>query len=231
MSRFRKIPNSVWLFIIANILFGLSTLIAYYISYDTYKLILPTDRFEYARNNPDEFTQEEIDASFEVTYEIVNYNDIPQDCIDAIIAIEDKTFLTNNGIDRNGIGRLIISALPFLEDKGGGSTISQQVIKMYQDRYYNRTPYDKLKEMVWAFRLNNSFSKEEILEMYLNNIYLGEYNYGVQAASQDYFGKSISDLNREECAYLMALPQSPNTYLNNQERWNTRKDLVLKNLE
>lgn len=215
-------------FIIANILFGLSTLIAYYISFEKDKLILPIDRFEYALNNENEFTHEEIEAVNKISFERVAIEDIPEDCINSIIVIEDKTFRTNNGIDKNGVARLIYTALPLKNDLGGGSTISQQLIKMYQDRYYKRTPYDKLKEMVWAFRLTQSFSKDEILEMYLNNVYLGDYNYGIGAASNAYFNKDVRDLNKEECAYIMALPQSPNTYIHNQSKWDERKDRILE---
>ena len=136
---------------------------------------------------------------------------IPENCKNAIVAIEDKTFWTNTGIDTNGMGRLVISL--FTDGSaGGGSTISQQVIKNAYQRIYNRSPFDKLNEIIAAVKLNRYFDKDKILEMYMNNVYFGNLNYGVETASEDYFGKNVSDLNLAECSYLMGIPQFPGVY-------------------
>jgi membrane peptidoglycan carboxypeptidase len=201
----------------------------FYFSFDKNKIILITERFDYAKEHPDEFSQEELDELKKISYKFVSLDQIPQNCVDAVISIEDKNFWTNNGIDIKGMGRLILSSLPFV-DLGGGSTISQQVIKMNTDRYYNRNPLDKLKEIIWSYRLNRSFSKEDILERYLNNLYFGYYNYGVQSASLDYFNKNINELNLEECAYLMGIPQIPNLYAPDSKGILTNEGSERKNL-
>jgi len=172
---------------------------------------MPTERFDIAKRDTSGYSEEEKAEIEKAIYESIDYEDIPEDCRNAAISIEDKRFMTNHGIDLKGFGRSIISILPFV-NLGGGSTITQQMVKMSTDRYYNRTPLDKLKEMVWAFRLTNDYSKEELLTRYLNNVYLGDYNYGVQAASQAYFKKSVNFLTLNECAYLAGIIQSPNTY-------------------
>lgn len=141
----------------------------------------------------------------------VKLETVPSYCIDAVVAVEDKTFWENIGVDINGMGRLLISIFTN-GSSGGGSTISQQVIKNYTQNIYSRDPLDKVHEILYAIRLNSYYSKEEILEMYLNNIYFGNLNYGIESASLDYFGKSSKDLNLSECSYLMGIPQWPGVY-------------------
>src|SRR5690606_29024179 len=100
----------------------------------------------------------------------VKLETVPSYCIDAVVAVKDKTFWENIGVDINGMGRLLISIFTN-GSSGGGSTISQQVIKNYTQNIYSRDPLDKVHEILYAIRLNSYYSKEEILEMYLNNIY------------------------------------------------------------
>jgi penicillin-binding protein 1A len=154
----------------------------------------------------------------------VDYDDIPQAMKDAAVAVEDKRFWTHSGIDiRRTIAATINYLNPFASDYYGGSTITQQVVK-------NVTSDDdfridrKVREIFRAINLEKNYSKEQILETYLNTIALGNGTNGVQAAANLYFGKDVSDLTVAECASIIAITQNPTkwnpfTYPeNNRER-------------
>jgi penicillin-binding protein 1C len=131
--------------------------------------------------------------------------------IDATIAVEDKTFYDNQGFDLPGV---LIATFGYLrgEDFGGASTITQQLVRNMAFDYDYRTersPRRKIEEILMANVLTSQKSKDEILEMYLNLIYYGNLAYGIEAASQTYFGKSARDLNLAEAALLAGLPQEP----------------------
>ena len=135
---------------------------------------------------------------------------IPALVKEAFISAEDKSFYTHNGVDPQGIVRAA-----FVQLEGGhvqgASTITQQVAKNFlltNERSYDR----KIKEALLSFRIESAYSKEKILELYLNEIYLGLGNYGVAAAALNYFGKSVHELSVAEVAYLAALPKGPNNY-------------------
>ncbi len=137
--------------------------------------------------------------------------DIPQTLIDAFVAAEDARFFTHQGIDLVSIIRAFFKNLEAGAIVQGGSTITQQVTKSFlltPERSYTR----KLKEAILAYRIDRSFSKEEILHLYLNQIYLGHGAYGVAAAAENYFGKAVDELNLAECAVLAGLPQAPSRY-------------------
>lgn len=145
-----------------------------------------------------------------VEHEFISLSEIPLNCQHAFIAIEDKNFYAHMGIDLNGMIRGFRGALT--GEELGGSTIPQQLIKNYQAQIFNRTFIQKLTESIYAVRLNSYYSKDYILETYLNVIYLGDYTYGLEAAAQHYYDKSAKDLSLEECAYLAAMTQSPEVY-------------------
>ena len=142
-------------------------------------------------------------------------NDIPKKLIQAFISAEDKTFYQHQGLDWPG---LAAAGLRYLEvkltGKGqivGASTITQQVTKNFlltNERSVER----KVKEAILAHRIEQAFNKDQIIELYLNEIFLGLNSYGVAAASLNYFGKSLNELSLEEIAYLAALPKGPNNY-------------------
>ncbi|GLK72850.1 penicillin-binding protein 1A [Ancylobacter dichloromethanicus] len=139
---------------------------------------------------------------------------IPDLVKEAFISAEDKNFYTHGGIDITGIGR---AAYAFLQNYGSGrrpqgaSTITQQVAKNFL--LTNEVSIDrKVKEALLALRMERAYSKDKILELYLNEIYLGIGSYGVAAASLLYFDKSVSELTIAEAAYLAALPKGPNNY-------------------
>ncbi len=143
--------------------------------------------------------------------EVVRLKEIPKDLRNAVIAVEDSRFYSHNGIDIKGIVRAIISNLRGGRVVQGGSTITQQLarnIYLSQRRTLNR----KLQEAALAIRLERNYSKDQILELYLNQVYFGSRAYGVQTASKVYFGKNVKDLTLGECALLAGLPQRPSDY-------------------
>jgi len=138
-------------------------------------------------------------------------SETPDMLIEAFIAAEDSRFYKHEGIDFLSIVRAFFKNLEAGTIVQGGSTITQQVTKSFfltPERSYVR----KLKEAILAYRIDKAFSKEEILFLYLNQIYLGHGAHGVEAASENYFGKSAKDLNLAECAVLAGLPQAPSRY-------------------
>ena len=164
----------------------------------------------------------------------IPYNSIPEIVINSFLSAEDKNFFTHPGIDAKGVLRAIVKNISnILNSKRleGASTITQQVAKNFL--LTNEVSLQrKLKEAILAFRIERSLTKERILELYLNQIYLGQGSYGIAAASLEYFDKSIDELNYEEAALLAALPKAPSRYnpYKNKKVSKFRRDLVLKNL-
>ena len=150
----------------------------------------------------------------------------------ATIAIEDKNFYQNDGIEPLSLIRAFLIDTLTLSQSQGGSTITQQVVKnsILTD---NKDISRKLKEIVLAVKLNQMLSKNDILSMYLNEIPYGGNIYGVEEASQDFFGKKSSDVTLAEAAYLAALPNAPTFYSPygpNRDKLEARKNLVLKEM-
>jgi penicillin-binding protein 1A len=142
---------------------------------------------------------------------VVPLSEIPEMLIEAFVAAEDARFYKHRGIDLLSIVRAFFKNLEAGTIVQGGSTITQQVTKSFfltPEKSYTR----KLKEAILAYRIDKVFNKEEILYLYLNQIYLGHGAYGVEAASENYFGKSVKKLNMAECAILAGLPQAPSRY-------------------
>ncbi len=164
----------------------------------------------------------------------VPFEAIPNVVINAFLSAEDKNFFYHPGVDAKGIVRAIKNNIKnALKSKRleGASTITQQVAKNFL--LSNEVSFDrKIKEAILAFRIERALSKERILELYLNQIYLGEGSYGIASASLRYFDKSISELNYSEAALLAALPKAPSRYnpYKNIKLAKYRRDLVLKNL-
>lgn len=134
---------------------------------------------------------------------------VPADCINAVVAIEDERFFNHAGVDLRAVARALVRNLEAGEIEQGGSTITQQYVKnaiLTPEVTLDR----KVEEATLALRLEETLTKEEILERYLNTIYLGAGAYGLGSASQRYFNKPIEDLNLEECALLAGMIQTPN---------------------
>lgn len=143
--------------------------------------------------------------------EIVKLRDIPDHLKNGIVAVEDSRFYTHAGVDPRGIVRAIVSNVRGGRVLQGGSTITQQLARnIYLTR--KRTITRKLQEAALAMRIERNYSKDQILELYLNQVYFGSRAYGVQAASKVYFGKDVKDLSLAECALLAGLPRRPSVY-------------------
>ncbi|MBQ6439994.1 MAG: transglycosylase domain-containing protein [Mogibacterium sp.] len=145
---------------------------------------------------------------------VVKYEDMPEDLINSFIAIEDKTFWKHHGFNWTRMIGAVLSSLTGSGRISGTSTITQQLARnvYLADIKSVRSIKRKLLEMYYASRLEHALTKEEIIEAYLNTIYLGHGCYGVNAAARTYFSKSVKKLDLVECAALAALPQSPDTY-------------------
>ncbi|HEY7066237.1 MAG TPA: PBP1A family penicillin-binding protein [Chloroflexota bacterium] len=146
---------------------------------------------------------------------VVHLNEIPAHVINATIATEDADFFTNPGIDLRGIARAAREGLEAGRVVGGGSTITQQLVKnvlIPPEERYEINFGRKIREAILAFQLSRTYSKDQILEMYLNEIYYGNLAYGVEAAAHTYFGKSAQELTLAESAMLAGLPQLPAVY-------------------
>lgn len=161
-----------------------------------------------------------------------SFYDLPQDLIDAFVAIEDKRFYEHNGID---VGRTLKAAFnyafKFNSSGFGGSTITQQLVKNLTGDD-SVTAARKFEEIFRAINLESRLSKNEILEIYLNVVYLSENCYGVGSAASAYFGKEINDLTLAECASLAAIVKSPAKYdpYKNPENNLARRNVVLKEM-
>ena len=164
----------------------------------------------------------------------VPYSSIPKNVINAFLSAEDKNFFSHPGVDAKGVLRAVVNNISNIISSNrleGASTITQQVAKNFlltNEVSINR----KIKEAILAFRIERALSKERILELYLNQIYLGSGAYGIAAASLEYFDKSIRDINYSEAALLAALPKAPSRYnpYKDIEVAKFRRNLVLKNL-
>jgi penicillin-binding protein 1A len=153
---------------------------------------------------------------------------IPKLIKDAFISAEDKNFYTHHGVDPEGIVRAGIVFLQGSRHVQGASTITQQVAKNFllnSDRTFDR----KIREILLSLRIEAAYSKEKILELYLNEIYLGLSNYGVAAAALNYFNKSVHELTIAEAAYLAALPKEPSALnpFRNHDRAVERRNYVI----
>ncbi len=192
---------------------------------------------------PNEITKI-YDEKYELMYHVGNrdrfyldYKDIPKNMINAIISAEDKTFFQHQGFDLKGIVNAFIINLKNIYSKNnnnyvGASTITQQLVKnilLNKDQTISR----KIKELILSLRIEQDYSKEFIIELYLNEIYFGRRSYGIASASFNYFDKSIFDLDIHEYAYLAALPKGPNNYdpKKNYKRALDRRNYVLKQME
>ena len=164
----------------------------------------------------------------------IPYNSIPDKVIHSFLSAEDKNFFSHPGIDAKSITRAIVKNIKnYFSQKRleGASTITQQVAKNFL--LTNEVSLKrKIKEAILAFRIERAYSKERIMELYLNQIYLGQGTYGIAAASLEYFDKAVNELSYEEAALLAALPKAPSKYnpYKSLEKAKIRRDLVLKNL-
>ena len=161
----------------------------------------------------------------------ITFNQIPTYVTQAIISIEDKKFYQHKGVDYKAILRALIAAMKEGEVTQGASTITQQLARtifLSSEKTWQR----KVEEIYIASELENKYSKDQILEFYLNNVYFANGYYGIQAAAKGYFSKDVSELSLSETCYLLAIPNSPTYYdpVANPDNTLTRRDLILASM-
>jgi penicillin-binding protein 2A len=161
--------------------------------------------------------------------EYLHYDQFPKSMVYAIVSVEDARFQEHHGIDFKGMGRALYANIRNRGIVQGGSTITQQLAKVMlfsSEQTFSR----KINEMLAAIKIERNYSKEQILEMYLNYIYYGEGAYGLQRAAQIYFGKTASKLTLAESAMLAGLPKAPTNYspVDHPEEAKVRRNLVLQ---
>ncbi|NOQ77447.1 MAG: PBP1A family penicillin-binding protein [Methylococcaceae bacterium] len=161
----------------------------------------------------------------------ININEAPQQLINAFLSAEDGNFYSHPGVDIKGLLRAATQLILTGKKKSGGSTITMQVTRNFllsREKTYKR----KIKEIILALRIERQYSKDKILQLYLNKIYLGHRSYGVAAASSTYYGKKLSDLNLSQLAMIAGLPKAPSAFnpISNPTRAHQRRDYVLRRM-
>ena len=174
---------------------------------------------------------EELTKLYRENRTYVSLDKIPAHLKEAIVAIEDKNFYVHHGVDFFGILRAVVANIRAGYRAQGASTITQQLARnalLHQKKTY----YRKIQEAYLALQFERKYTKPEILEMYLNEIFMGHSAYGVQAAANQYFGKDVSELNLSESALIAGLPRAPNYYspYNNKEEAIERRNVVLNKM-
>lgn len=215
---------------------GIAVIFAGFVSFKLYLMSLPpiSNLEEFRPNIITKFysSDGEIIKTFTAyTFKKVELDEIPESMIQAIIATEDKNFYHHDGYDLLGLARSIVANVMAGHVVQGASTITQQlsrILFLSNEKTFNR----KIKELIIAARIEKTISKDKILEMYLNNVYLGSGAYGVEGAAQIYFNKHVNELSLAEIALIAGLPQAPSVYspFNDIEKAQQRRNQVLKRM-
>lgn len=168
---------------------------------------------------------------FDENRDVVPLRDIPLNLRNATVAVEDHRFFQHRGVDWRGVARAIATNAEDGRYAQGGSTITQQLVRnlfLSPDKRLRR----KIREAILAIRVEQRFSKNDILAMYLNQVFYGARSFGVEAAARTYFGKPVNSLNLEQCALLAGIPQRPSLYdpYANPKAARKRRDIVLKRM-
>ncbi|MCU9813896.1 biosynthetic peptidoglycan transglycosylase [Paraclostridium sp. AKS73] len=164
-----------------------------------------------------------------ISSEYVSISKIPVNLQNAIVSIEDERFYDNKGVDYMALARSIIHNA-FSKSTQGGSTLEMQLSKNLLTTT-DQTIKRKLKDMYNAKQMNKHMNKREILELYLNNIYLGKSSYGVEKGAKIYFDKNVSELNLGECALLAGITNNPGLYSTDYEAAKKRRDIILYKMQ
>lgn len=186
--------------------------------YIAYLLPLPLE----ARNFLNTPTTKIFDRNGKLLYEVlkpeegrttyISLDQIPKQFIQATLAAEDNEFYKHSGVDFLASGRALISNVTEGRIVSGGSTITQQLVRNLLGTQQQRDLSTKILESFYAIRLSHLYSKDQILEQYINKVYYGNLSYGAESASVNYFGKNLQDLDLAETTFLVGLPQSPSSY-------------------
>lgn len=191
--------------LIRNIIFTLLTIIIIFASVKIH------EGYNMYKNALDSMSIEQKVAEIKKNPDYTEYKDLPQDYINAVVAVEDRRFFVHNGIDIISISRAIFIDIKEMELQEGGSTITQQLAKntyFTQERKLTR----KIAEIFMAFEYEKNLTKEQIFELYVNTSYFGDGYYCVKDASEGYFDKLPKDMNLYECTLLAGIPNAPSVY-------------------
>jgi membrane peptidoglycan carboxypeptidase len=226
----RRIRRTMYVFIILMII---GPVLAFFIAYNMVDVPDPRG-VAFGHNQPVTLKYADGSEMTKIVPEGANrtfvpYNEIPKQMLNAAFAAEDDTFMTNSGFDLTGVARAGWNQVT--GGTGGGSTITQQYIKQAtgQDE---KTLTRKALEVVKAYKMNRTFSKEDIITAYLNTIYLGRNSYGVAAAAKSYFNKDLKAITPSEAALLAGMIQGPGRYKDTaymEKRWNYVMDRLVAN--
>lgn len=232
-KRVMRKSNPVWRLIKVLFLLGVAFILAASISFNLYLSSLPQipNLDGWKPNVVTKFYSHdgEIIKTFTAyTYSKVDIKNVPQDFINALVATEDKNFYNHRGFDLVGLARSTVNNIIAGRVVQGASTITQQLARILflsNEKTFDR----KIKELVIAVQIEKTISKEKILEMYMNNVYLGSGAYGVEGAAEIYFNKKLKDLTLPELALIAGLPQAPSVYspYNNLDKAIKRRNQVL----
>lgn len=173
-------------------------------------------------------TKELIENNY-ISSQVVSIDDIPNNLKNALVSIEDERFYEHNGVDYKSLLRSVIHNI-FSETTQGGSTIEMQISKNLltnDDRSIKR----KIRDIYNAIKIDKIMSKEEILGIYLNNVYFGKSSYGVAKASQVYFGKDVKDLTLAQCAMLVGITNNPAKYIDHGQAKKRQETILYKMYE
>ena len=214
MKRIFKFIKRLFIFVLVILLITFS-----FVTFEGYKLY---------KDKTNEISIEEKVKKIRAEEDYVTYNDIPEDFVNALVSIEDRRYFKHNGIDVISICRAVITDLREKSLVEGGSTITQQLAKniyFSREKKFSR----KVAEVFVAFNLEKNYSKEDILELYINIVYFGDGHYGIKQASLGYFNKLPKDLTLSEITMLAGLPNAPSAYaLSNKTELSTeRQDMVI----
>ena len=163
--------------------------------------------------------------------DVVKISQIPKGLRYGLLAMEDRKFFEHSGVSFQSLARAVVVNLLTMSRRQGASTLTQQLARnMYNTIGFDKTYIRKLKELITAIKIEQTFTKSEIMELYLNSVYFGHGNYGVQAASLHYFGKNVSDLELDEASILIGLLPAPARYspIRHPDRSIVRRNLVLR---
>lgn len=226
------IPTKMkWPLLMITIVFLLG-LIGYFIILYGGKLVIDEEKFILDSKTSIETTEgKKIGELYHENRTLITLDQVPKHVQDAFVAIEDVRFYKHAGVDMKSVARAVYRDIIALGKVEGASTITQQLVKnifLYNDKTWMR----KTKEVMAAIYLEKEYSKDEILELYLNAIYFGHGIYGVETAAQFFFSKQVQDLTISEGALIAALAKAPNGYspINNPDKAMTRRNVVLKSM-
>lgn len=210
--------------IVSGLIGSAALLYSYYSSLSITNLILDLDQSTLVYDSEGVLLDE---IHGEEHRKVVSLNNVDKDIQQAVIAIEDKDFYKHNGVSFKGVIRASIKNIKNRSASEGASTITMQLAKVLQGNTNKRNLSNKITEALYAIQLEQHLSKDEILEMYLNTIYWGNNTYGIETATETYFGKTAKEVNVNEAAILAALIQNPSRF-NPYNKTNTDSYSLLK---